>query len=152
MIETDQLTSIEIYLSLPRGILAAIIAQESGGNAFAIRYEPGFFTKYIDGKPLIGSRLPGASEDTERRARATSWGLMQIMGESARELGFDRPFLSELCDPIVGVRYGAKLLRRKLDIYTDLARALSAYNAGSPTDSNLETYVRPVLAYLNDHA
>jgi len=40
---------------------------------------------------------------------------MQVMGQVAREHGFDSLFLSTLCDPEQGLAIGCKVLRRKLD-------------------------------------
>jgi hypothetical protein len=72
---------------LPPEILRAQVLQESGGNPCAIRYEPGFFRRYLDGKPM--NFVPhGCSADTERVGRAISWGPLQVMGETARCNGF----------------------------------------------------------------
>ncbi len=72
--------------NLPENLILAIIDVESGGDPWAIRYEPAFYTRYIVGKP---TKVFGpVSKETEQKARATSWGLMQIMGQVARERGF----------------------------------------------------------------
>lgn len=34
---------------------------------------------------------------------ANQWGVMQVMGGVAREVGFKGSFLTELCDPEVGI-------------------------------------------------
>ena len=68
---------------------------------------------------------------TERQDQMTSWGLMQVMGAVARELGHTGP-LSDLLDPPTGLFYGCLHLRRfraKYDIWPDV---IAAYNAGSP--------------------
>lgn len=138
----------ELKHALPPGILRAIAIQESAEMPWAGRYEPGFFRRYLE--PYSKANLPGVwpagvSEATERSWRATSWGLMQVMGEVAREYGFTAPFLSMLCVPEIGVAYGASHLKAKLNKYGNLEDALSAYNAGSPTQANRESYVRPIL-------
>jgi len=117
---------------LPAGLVKAIIQVESGGNTYAMRYEPAFLKRYIPEKP---QRFGCASLETERQARATSWGLMQIMGEVARELGCKEPFLSTLCDAVTGIHYGCLLLSMLRDRYLDRYGwdgVISAYNQGSP--------------------
>lgn len=116
---------------LPPEILRAQVIQESGGNPCAIRYEPGFFRRYLDGKPM--NFVPhGCSADTERVGRAISWGPLQVMGETARCNGF-RGWFSELCDPDKGLYWGALYLSRLQGRY--FARGgwdgvLRAYNGG----------------------
>jgi soluble lytic murein transglycosylase-like protein len=74
-------------------LVCAICEQESSWNSWSIRYEPGFYEKYV--APLW---LKAAIKTlTEAQARSFSWGLMQVMGQTAREHGFDGPFLSALC-------------------------------------------------------
>ena len=54
-------------------------------------------------------RFGSTSYRTERKDRATSWGLCQVMGQVARELGCKVRSLLELdqlCAPEVGLEYG----------------------------------------------
>lgn len=122
---------------LPRNLVAAIVQAESGGCPWAIRYEPAFFERYIKGKGVKGRGR--CSDDTEARARAMSWGLMQIMGATARETGFAGEFLSELVTPSVALEWGCKYLKRLHDRYAarGIDAVVAAYNGGSPrpTDS-----------------
>jgi len=118
--------------SLDPALVCAVIEQESGWNPWAMRYEPAFFSKYVAG--LYTNNKISASE---AYARAFSWGLMQVMGQVARETGFDAPFLSALCDPEQGLAVGCKVLRKKLDATAclpgqanDTTRALLAWNGG----------------------
>jgi Transglycosylase SLT domain len=102
-------------------LVCAVIEQESAWDRHAIRYEPGFRTRYVaplglppkEGPP--GRRLvePGGTEEI---ARSISWGLMQVMGQVAREHGFDGKFLSALCDPALGLDIGCAVLAAKLTI------------------------------------
>jgi soluble lytic murein transglycosylase-like protein len=56
---------------------------------------------------------------------------MQVMGQVAREAGFDAPFLAALCDPEQGLAIGCKVLRKKLDAMAgDTTRTLLAWNGG----------------------
>ncbi len=92
-----------------------------------MRYEPLFFAKYV--AFLYTNNKIGASE---AYARGFSWGLMQVMGQVARESGFDALFLSALCDPEQGLAVGCKVLRKKIDAMAgDTTRGLLAWNGGS---------------------
>ena len=102
-----------IAAGLPPEIVRAMVMQESGGNPWAYRYEAGFYRRYLEGKPL--NYVPnGCSEETERIGRATSFGLLQTMGETARCNGF-RDWLPKLCDPETGLTIGCIYLARLRD-------------------------------------
>ena len=112
--------------SLDPALVCAVVEQESAWNPWAIRYEPLFFAKYV--ASLYTNNKVSASE---AYARGFSWGLMQVMGQVAREFGFDAPFLSALCDPEQGLALGCKVLRKKFDAADgDATRALLAWNGG----------------------
>jgi hypothetical protein len=140
-------------------LLAAIVMQESGGNPWATRLEPGFgyLWDVAEGKPYRapgnvtsvyapkGFRSPpGVSANTEWICQKSSWGLCQVMGATARWMGFGGHFLSELCEPTQGAEYGARYLATHLAKMEE-AEAISSYNAGRPTPDNYDTYVAPVL-------
>ncbi len=72
--------------SLDPALVCAVVEQESAWNPWAIRYEPGFLARYV--APLFTA---GKISATEAYARSFSWGLMQIMGQVAREHGFGAP-------------------------------------------------------------
>jgi soluble lytic murein transglycosylase-like protein len=113
--------------SLDPALVCAVIEQESSWNPWAMRYEPLFFAKYV--ASLYTNNKVSASE---AYARGFSWGLMQVMGQVARESGFDGAFLSELCDPQQGLAVGCKVLRKKFDAMAgDTTRALLAWNGGA---------------------
>jgi soluble lytic murein transglycosylase-like protein len=116
--------------SLDQALVCAVVEQESAWNPWAMRYEPAFFAKYV--AHLFTNNKITASE---AYARGFSWGLMQVMGQTAREMGFDLMFLSALCDPEQGLTIGCKLLRKKLDIMAgDVTQGLLAWNGGgNPT-------------------
>jgi soluble lytic murein transglycosylase-like protein len=105
--------------SLDPALVCAVVEQESAWNPWAMRYEPAFFSKYV--APLYTNNKIAA---TEAYSRGFSWGLMQVMGQVARENGFDALFLSALCDPEQGLAVGCKVLRKKFDAMTgDTTRA-----------------------------
>ncbi|HEV1286562.1 MAG TPA: transglycosylase SLT domain-containing protein [Bryobacteraceae bacterium] len=130
------------HLRLDGDLVCAIAEQESSWNPWEIRFEPGFLSKYI---------VPIEEKDkirpTEAYARSFSWGLMQVMGEDAREDGFTGVSLAELCDPPVGLDAGckrfARIVRRVGAIPDAQSVALLHWNGGA--DPN---YPCQVLARL----
>lgn len=119
---------------LDAALVCAVVEQESAWDAHAIRYEPGFRARYV--APL---ELP----PTEEIARSISWGLLQVMGQVARERGFQRPFLSALCEPpSAGLTFGCIVLAAKLTAAGgDVSRGLALWNGGGNPD-----YAAQVLA------
>ncbi len=115
-----------IVQRLDDALVCAVVEQESAWNPWAMRYEPAFFAKYV--AALYTNYKVSA---TEAYARGFSWGLMQVMGQVAREAGFDAPFLSTLCDPELSLALGCKVLRKKFDATDgDCTQALLAWNGG----------------------
>lgn len=113
-------------------LIAAVIQRESSGNQYACRYEPKFFTKYLQNKTR--ATLKGhvaANFQTEVMGRAFSYGLMQTMGNTAREAGFKEEYLTALCDPEMGITIGCKILKRFLNNNAKQDDALLAWNGGS---------------------
>jgi soluble lytic murein transglycosylase-like protein len=129
----SEIESAATKYSLPVGLIHAIVQVESSGDPWAMRYEPGFKNLYLDNRTW---KVYGAvSMDTEIVSRATSWGLMQVMGQVARERGYEGAFLSELCKPEIGIEYGCRQLKFFQDRYyngRDWNPVIAAYNAGSP--------------------
>jgi soluble lytic murein transglycosylase-like protein len=116
-----------ISFALDPAIVCAVVEQESAWNTFALRFEPAFFAKYV--ASLYTNNKVTASE---AYARGFSWGLMQVMGQVARETGYDAPYLSAICDPQQGLAIGCKVLRKKFDATAgDTTRALLAWNGGA---------------------
>ena len=116
-------TTAKAHGLLP-SLVCAVCEHESVWNEWAIRYEPAFEKRYDPADPM--------HEPTEHYSRAFSYGLMQIMGETARELGFTGAYLSELCDAITGLEYGCRKLSHCLALHpNDMTAALLAYNGGA---------------------
>ena len=123
---------------LPPELVCAVIEQESDWDANAIRYEPAFYDRYV--YPMS---LKRAISETEGRARAFSWGLMQTMGEVAREFGFAGKCLSALCEPATGLEIGCKVLAHKLAVNQgNVAHALLAWNGGGNPEYPAQVLVR----------
>lgn len=111
--------------ALDPALVCAIVEQESSWNPWAIRYEPAFYVHYV--MPQRGLSA------TEAYARAFSWGLMQIMGEVAREEGFKLD-LPSLCDPTTGLDAGCNHFKRKLvSADHNVTKALLLWNGGNNT-------------------
>jgi soluble lytic murein transglycosylase-like protein len=111
---------------LDEQLVCAIIEQESGWDQWAIRYEPAFMAKYV--APLYNK---GSITATEAYARCFSWGLFQIMGQAARERGFDGKYLSALVDPATNLEWGLKHLTFKIaQAGGDIHKALLFWNGG----------------------
>jgi soluble lytic murein transglycosylase-like protein len=121
--------------SLGPALVCAVVEQESEWNPWAIRSEKAFEVRYID--PM------GLKNVTEVWSRSMSWGLMQLMGETAREFGFTGKYLSQLCEPPTGLLWGCKKLRRCFDLHpNDNEKALLAYNGGSNPNYDNEVLAR----------
>jgi len=68
---------------------------------------------------------------------------MQVMGQTAREAGFEPKFLSELCDPAVGLEIGCRVLARKLAAADgNVAKALLLWNGGANQDYPAQVLAR----------
>jgi soluble lytic murein transglycosylase-like protein len=125
--------------SLDPALVCAVCEQESAWNPWAIRYEPGFLARYV--APLFTA---GKISATEAYSRSFSWGLMQVMGQVAREHGFVDASLAELCDPDIGLDVGCRVLAHKLVAAGgSVERALQLWNGGANPD-----YAAQVLARL----
>jgi soluble lytic murein transglycosylase-like protein len=134
---TDLVTltrTIAIRHELDPALVCAVVEQESAWDPHAIRYEPAFRARYIS---------PLGLAPTEEIARSISWGLMQVMGQVARELGFAGNFLSALCDPGIGLDTGCTALAAKLSRADgNVSRALTLWNGGASLDYAPEVLAR----------
>ena len=135
---------------LPYGLVSAMIYVESGWRADVMRYEPGYrwLWDVKSNKPYrvsssfaTSSRAPDdfkglwpESDDTEWQLQRFSAGPLQIMGATARELGYVRPLsnLNSWADGVVyACRHLAKLKRRFHEKH-GWTGVCAAYNAGIP--------------------
>jgi len=131
-------------------LVEAIVQVESGGQTDAFRFEPKFWSRYL-------AKLPDYRGANPRRVSA-SYGLMQIMYQTAKERGFDgQP--EELFCPDVNLEWGCTHLRFLIEwsqSYTTVSparqieAAVAAWNGGrggnQPTEALLRNgrYVKKV--------
>lgn len=147
MFDVTLLRQIAELHRLNPALVLALVEQESGGNPWAWRPEPRYryFVDCRTGKPFRpvppderASKIAPADfpyfkggREQEWWGQQASWGLMQLMGAVARELGFRGPYLPEVCDPKTNLELGCRLLA-SLVRWADgeMSVALGAYNAG----------------------
>ena len=117
--------------SLDPALFCALVETESGWYTHASRTEKGFKKRYIDPIKSV-KRWGSTSYETERENRATSFGLCQVMGQVAREMGFEGRSLGELCIPEIGLEFGARRLAKAMDRKGgNVSEALLNYNGGA---------------------
>jgi len=123
---------------LEPALVCAVIEQESAWNPWAVRYEPGFLSRYV--APLYTA---GKLSATETYMRSMSWGLMQVMGQVAREFGFKETSLAELCEPAAGIEFGCRVLAARVaKAKGDVPAALQAWNGGATLNYAAEVLAR----------
>jgi len=150
-------------------LIEALVMKESGGHPYAFNPEPRYrwlwdvklrkpFRQLMSSE--VESTTPpsdfwslAGDRDQEWTAQRASWGLGQVMGAVARELGFMGPYLPEICRPEINLQlvteHLSNFLRRANGDYT---QALAAYNAGwGGKDSPVGlAYASSVLTIVNE--
>jgi soluble lytic murein transglycosylase-like protein len=116
------------FLVNPRMALA-IVYQESAGDTYAARVEEDLVLRWVF--PAMNAKKHRITMTTEITFQKTSWGLMQVLGVVARELGYDEQ-LPKLTVPNVGLRWGIKNIAKLQGRYLQYTDIIAAYNAGSP--------------------
>lgn len=118
--------------------LAIAIAEvESAFDEMACRFE-------VNWKYLVNvegfAKSSRISQDTERILQMCSFGMMQVMGSVARELGW-KVNLLELTKPELGVKFGCLKIKELMRKYSNQDDLVAAYNAGSPRKTDKGKYV-----------
>jgi hypothetical protein len=161
----DLIVTFADRFAVPRPIVLAIVEQESTFDPWAWNPEPKYryLWDVLMSKPFRkltpaeeSSEFPppdfkaprGVPADAEWWGQQASWGLMQVMGAVARERGFVGRFLSQLCDPPEGLKYGCIHLAGYLRRYKDPFPAIEAFNGGPGAVGKNAKYAGEVLARL----
>lgn len=133
------------YYNLDAILVAAVVQIESAGNTWAVRFEPTF--KNTFSICSLADSI-GCSSATMEMMQKTSWGLMQVMGATAYELGLGAEYAPELkwpsslLDPDRGMTFGCRYLKSRVDKFgADPEVAYAAYNAGSPRTTRAGMFV-----------
>ena len=115
-----------VKYNLIGALVCGICDQESAWDPLALRLEEGFYVKYIRTKLESGEVTA-----SEAALRCCSIGLMQVLLEVTRELGYTGTFdalASDVATQIdLGCRKFAKCVAEKKD---DMVGALLEYNGG----------------------
>lgn len=114
--------------SLDARLVTAIVQQESAGKTDAFRFEPLFWARYL-------AKLPDYKNADPRRV-SSSYGLMQLMYVTAKELGYAQE-PEYLFVPSIGLEWGCRRVE-----------ALVAWAGTFPGTTNLQR-LRAVLASYN---
>lgn len=125
---------------LPPALLAAFVQQESRFDQWATRTEPHYKKKKVvinEAKAWTKKSGGIPTVNTEIDDRSRSYGLGQVMGQKAREQGFDSKYLAALYDPEKNINAIALEVKRVFRVYPgDTLSAISAYNQGNNRKEN----------------
>lgn len=146
----DVIDDIATENNVPANLLAAIVQVESGGDSLACRFEKDYKYLFEAKKNAQENRI---TETTEMILQMTSWGLTQIMGAVARELGLKGSILT-LLEPETNLLYCSRLMKKLAGRYSERSDIIAAYNAGSPVKTmdgkyRNQAYVDKVNACLS---
>jgi hypothetical protein len=162
--------------SVPAAFLAALIANESGGNVNAKRFEHGVLAalwevllgrkeaygsikrvvlvSYVTGVSVPTINAPSSLPANAFQcvdALVTSWGLTQIMGYHTLEFGVT---FDNLISPASGLGITTKMLAGfarefQLDVTKEFSSMFTCWNAGSPRGQTFDPqYVSNGLARM----
>ena len=127
----EMITEKSRQADLPPEMILAIIDTESDGNPYAATYHANYSWINMQTKRCYAA---DCHPNTESVLQRTAWGLMQIMGATARNIGFEG-WLTELTIPVINIAIGMKYLAGLSERYLEshgIDGVIAAYNAGSP--------------------
>lgn len=123
---------------LEADLVMAMCDVESSFQPLSARFEPGY--RYLFSPDVFARKLV-QSLDTEKTQQMMSWGLMHIMGGTARECGYIDYLPGLGADPELGLQFGCIYLYKLRNRYPLGMDAVAAYNAGSPRKDATGRYV-----------
>lgn len=118
-------------------LLDAIVVVESCYDPLAVRYESHYSANII---PNAYAKAHNISVETEKQLYKFSWGLCQVMGGTARFVGYGGPILG-LLEPQMNLFVGCLYLKKLKGIYPMMQDVIAAYNAGRPKRDKTGKYV-----------
>lgn len=135
-----------------QSLILAVVWQESGCNPNAARFEP-----HVYHWPLVVKLADG--HEAERRFLASSYGLMQVLGVTARGMGYyGAPWEFKVRSLAYGVRY----LHGNYNQWGSWNHAIASYNGGDGAvrryfrigsyGKTVDRYVRTVHALRSRYA
>lgn len=151
----DAIASAAYGHNLSPKLIAAIVQAESAGDQYAARYEPNWKWFLEPERRRAIAKDLGITLLTEEIQEATSWGLMQIMGGTARSaLDYLGP-LPALCEVDLGLEMGCQYFKNLCDRHGSIEEAIVSYNAGSPRKTPTgkwvnQGYLDKVHGYLRE--
>lgn len=134
--------------SIESELILAIIWQESRGRSDAIRFETGYFN--MPGthvfNPDYFAKLAIISQETEVALQCFSFGPMQLMGATARRLGYSMNLVNLLSKEL-GIYWGSRFLSTLIFPNHPIEDAIATYNHGSPAKNADGKYI--VQSYVD---
>jgi len=136
----------------PYLLLAIIDVENAPWNIWSSRYEENYSYFTI---PDHFAKLNGISRKTELILQKCSWGLAQIMGGTARFMGYQGP-IPALIVPDKNLYWMARFVAKLQSDFGVRNEVISAYNQGSPekkADGSYKNqdYVDKVLKALSKY-
>lgn len=128
----DPAEKVGEFLKIDKNLLLAFCYVESAGSRYAVRLEPAYYEKKKSLMPKSYADKNKITLETEIVLQCMSWGPMQIMGYTARSIGFDDN-ITTLTDPYLGIFWAARFLQNLwIKQKMSIDDSISSYNQGAP--------------------
>ena len=136
---------------VPKSLVMAIIQVMSKWNRYKITIKR--LAQLAIKKKIKEAKRTLPITQIELLSRAINWGLMQINGQEARDMGFDGKYLTELCEPAVNIELGCKKINNLFQKYKNHLDVIASYIQGhNKRKPNGEYYdqkkVNEVIRYI----